>query len=74
MSTQVHAYLFLSLPLLVVRSSNLVHILSLITNNYFYLSNRREIKNETENIPGIDQIEERAFEDWIDFALMKGSK
>ena len=44
LSVQVHAYLFQPLSPLVVRSSNLVHTVSLITNNYFYLSNTRRKK------------------------------
>ena len=48
-------YLFPSLSILVVRSSNFVYIVSLITNNYFYLLNREEIENNTANIQGIDQ-------------------
>ena len=51
LSIQVHAYLFQSLPLLAIRSSNLVHTVTLITNNYFYLSNIKEIENDTANIP-----------------------
>ena len=56
---QLHVYLFQSQPLFVVRSSNLVHTVSLITNNYFYLSDRKEIENDTANIS-------------IDFGLTKG--
>ena len=54
LSIQVHAYIFSSLCVLVVKSSNNVHIVSLITNNYFYLLNRKEIKNDTANTEGID--------------------
>ena len=52
---QVHVYLFSSLSILVVISSNLVHTASLITNNYIYLMNRNEMENDTAKIQGIDR-------------------
>ena len=59
LSIHVHAYLFEFLSLHVVKSSNLVHTVSLITNNYFYSSNRKEIENDTANIQGIDRNREK---------------
>ena len=59
LSIQDHAYLFQSLSLFVVKSSNLVHTVSLITNNYFYLSNKKEIENDTENIQVINRNREK---------------
>ena len=53
-SIQVHAYFFQTPALLVVRSANLVYTVSLIINNYFYLSNRKEIENDTANIQEIE--------------------
>ena len=55
LAIQVQAYFFQSLSLLVVRYSNLLHTVSLITNNYFYLSNRKEIENDTANLQSIDR-------------------
>ena len=69
LSIQIHAYLFQSLSLLVIISSNLVHIASLITNNYFYLSNRKEIENDTANIQGIDRNRENRFRRYLMFYL-----
>ena len=54
-SIQVHTYIFQPISLLVVRSSNLVDTVSLITNNYFYLSNRKKIENSTANIQVINR-------------------
>ena len=62
LSIQVHAYLFESRSLLVVRSSNPVHTVSLITNNYFYLSNRKKIESDTANIQRIDQNRDKGIQ------------
>ena len=53
LSIQVHAYIFLSLSIIVIRPSNLVHTVSLITNYYFHLLNRKERENGSTNIQGI---------------------
>ena len=50
LSIQVHDYLFPSLFILALRSSYLVDTVSLFTDNYFYLLNRKEINNYTANI------------------------
>ena len=68
-------YLFQSQPLVVVRSSNLVHTISLIANNYFYLPNRKKIKNDTEKIHSMDRNREKCIRRldwfWIDEGIEK---
>ena len=59
LSIQVDAYFFQSLSLLVIRSFNLVYTVTFITNNYFYLSNRKEIENDTVNIQGMNRNREK---------------
>ena len=62
LSIQVHAYFFQSLTVLVVRSSNLEHTVSLIANNYFYLLNRKNIGNDAANIQDIDRNREKGIQ------------
>ena len=59
---QIHAYLFPPLSILMVRSSNYVYAVYLITNNYFYLLNQKEIENNTANIQGIDLNREKVIQ------------
>ena len=60
---------------IIVRSSSLVHTVSLILNNYVYLSDRKEIENDTSNIQGIDRNREKGIrrldEFWIDEVIEK---